>query len=259
MAGIIDPWAVGGAYPADVTTPAAPLRDRPELTGVRGLPENLLSEALLATLPANLAPAPWDCVCSAVVWTERGGSAAAASLAAPLRGRRALAVTGGLVQYESTPVGPYGEALALVAGLEGRRPWVSVPFMAVDSPASLVGGRTNWALPKSLAAFEGTPGHDRTVVARGVDDVAHGDWEITTSVRPLGPAVPVRTRVTMLQEFPGEGLGRCPMTASGRVRPALVTVTVRSSGRLGTVLRGGRRLGAVVESSRFTLGEPAFA
>mgnify|MGYP003704092537 CR=1 FL=1 len=59
-----------------MTTPAAPLRDRPELTGVWGLPENALGDALLATLPTNLAEAPWDCVCSAVVWTERGGSAA---------------------------------------------------------------------------------------------------------------------------------------------------------------------------------------
>lgn len=256
MAGIIDPPGGPASYPASVTSPASPRSDRPEITGVWGLPENALGQALLATLPANLAPAPWDCVCSAVVWTERGGTAAAAALAGPLRGRRALAVTGGLVQYESTPVGEYGEALALVAGLEGRRPWVSVPFMAVDSPASLVGGRTNWALPKSLAAFEGTPGTDHRVVARGVDDVDHGDWEITASVRPIGPAVPVRTSVTMLQDFPDRGLGACPMTAAGRVRPALVTVTVRATGRLGTVLRGGRRLGAVVESARFTLGEP---
>lgn len=244
-----------------MTNPGAtdgPAALRPELTGVWGLPENALSDALLATLPANLSAAPWDCVCSAVVWTERGGRDASAALAAPLRGRRSLAVTGGLVQYESTPVGSYGEALALVAGLEGRRPWVSVPFMAVDSPASLVGGRTNWALPKSLASFEGVPGRDRSVTARGVDEVDHGDWEITTTARPLGPAVPVRTTVTMLQDFPGRGLGRCPMTASGRVRPAVVTVTVRSTGRLSTVLRGGRRPGAIVESSRFTLGEPVW-
>ena len=97
----------------------------------------------------------------------------------------------------------------------------------------------------------------RSVVARGVDDVPHGAWEITTTARPIGPPLPVRTRVAMLQEFPGTGPRNAPMSATGRVRPALVTVTVRSTGRLGTVLRGGRRLGAIVESARFTLGEPA--
>lgn len=235
--------------------------DRPELTQVWGVPENALSSALLATLPAADAVdgAPWDCVCSAVVWLERGGSRAARSLAAGLRAGAGLGVVGGLVRYESTPVGSYDEALALVAGRTGVSPWVSVPFMAVDSPASLVGGRVNWALPKSLLSIDGVPGSAGRVSARGADDVPHGDWEIVTTTRPLGPALPVRTRATMRQDFPGRGIGACALEARGRVRPALVRVQVRATGRLGEVLRSGHRLGAVVESASFTLGAPRWS
>lgn len=228
---------------------------RPEITEVWGLPENEISAALLAALPRHDAPAPWDCACSAVVWLDRSPHGRDA-LAPSLRGRRPLAVAGGLVQYESTPVGSYGEALAMVAGLDGVRPWASVPFMAVDSPASLVGGRTNWALPKSLAAFDGVPGIDRRVVARGADDTPHGGWTITATARPLGPALPVRAGVRLVQDFPGHGPRPCTMRSAGRIRPAVVTVEVRSSGPLPSLLRSGRRLGAIVEQARFTLGEP---
>ena len=44
----------------------------------RGLWEK--SEALVATLPVNEAPAPWECRCSALLWLGRGGRAAAAAM-----------------------------------------------------------------------------------------------------------------------------------------------------------------------------------
>lgn len=234
----------------------APLA-RPELTGVHGVPENALSDALLAALPRDVPGAPWDCRCSAVVWLERGGARAARTLAPALRAGAGLGVVGGLVRYESTPVGAYDEALALVAGRTGLTPWVSVPFMAVDSPASLVGGRTNWALPKSLLEVDGVPGRAGPVRARGIDDVPHGDWELAATARPIGPSVPVRTRAEMRQVFPDGTVRSCTLRAQGRVRPALVTVEVRATGRLGEVLRSGRRLGALVESAAFTLGTPS--
>ena len=33
---------------------------RPEITGVPGVPETALAEDLVARLPENLAPAPWE-------------------------------------------------------------------------------------------------------------------------------------------------------------------------------------------------------
>ena len=78
-------------------------------------------------------------------------------LPAGLTGRAALPLTAAaLVAYHRGPVGPYAELLAspvVLADGAGH-----VPFIAVDSPASVAGGRANWALPKDLAGFDGAPG-----------------------------------------------------------------------------------------------------
>ena len=62
---------------------------------------------------------------------------------------------GGMVRYLETPVGPYDEVLGMVGSRTGLRPWGSVAFMSVDSEPSLVGGRSNWAIPKTLGSFDG--------------------------------------------------------------------------------------------------------
>jgi hypothetical protein len=225
------------------------------LAGVPGVPETRISQALLSTLPANVAPAPWSCVCDAVLWFGRGGPAATAALAPPLRrAARGLGVVGAMVRYRETPVGPYDEVLGMVGSHTGARPWGSVAFMAVDSGASLVGGRTNWAMPKTLAAFEGDPAPGSTVVARGDDEVR---WEVAASSRVLGPAVPVAAAGRARQVLPGGGIADCRLSARGRVRPALVTVEVVSDGPLASWLRPGRHLGLVVQDARFTLAEPS--
>jgi Acetoacetate decarboxylase (ADC) len=225
------------------------------LAGVPGVPESRISQALLSTLPANLAPAPWSCVCDAVLWLGRGGKAATAALAPPLRrGSRGLVVVGGIVRYRDTPVGPYDEVLGLVGAHTGARPWGSVAFMAVDSPASLVGGRTNWAMPKTLAAFDGEVAPGATVVARGDDEVR---WQVTASPRTLAPAVPMVAAGQARQVFPHAGTGSSRLSAHARVRPALVTVGVVSDGPLASWLRPGRHPGLLVEGARFTLAEPS--
>jgi hypothetical protein len=229
---------------------------RTELTGVAGVPETAVSEALLAGLPANDSPAPWECVCEAVVWFGRGGRAAADALPPALReGAQGLAVVGGLVRYLETPVGPYDEVLGMVGSRTGLRPWGSVAFMAVDSQPSLVGGRTNWAMPKTFASFDGGVGDGRSFSGTGADSTR---WQVTATPKVLGPALPVRTTGVARQEFPGRRVGTSPLRARGRVRPALVTVQVESDGPLPTWLRPGRHLGAVVERATFTLEEPRF-
>lgn len=226
---------------------------RPELTGVAGAPETHLSAALLATLPPNTAEAPWTVNCSAVVWSGRPSRAVRDALPAQLRGHRALVVVGGMVRYLETPVGPYDEVFGIVMAQDrGARTFGHVAFMAVDSPASLVGGRTNWAMPKTLAAFSGGVGSGRTITATGQDTT----WQVLATPRVLGPAVPVRSKAVTRQQFPGERLGDSKLDARGKVRPALVDVRVTSDGPLASWLRPGKHLGAVAEGITFTLGAP---
>ena len=229
---------------------------RTELTDVAGVPETAVSEALLARLPANLAPAPWECVCEAVVWFGRGGRSATQALPPALRDRASgLAVVGAVVRYLDTPVGPYDEVLGMVGARTGLKPWGSVAFMSVDSEASLVGGRTNWAMPKTLGSFDGDIGHGKAITGTGADETR---WRVSATPKVIGPAVPVRTTGSARQEFPGHRVGESPLRARGRIRPAVVTVEVESDGPLPTWLRPGRHLGAVVERATFTLGEPRF-
>lgn len=60
-----------------------------------------------------------------------------------------------LVDYSSSPVGPYCEALFIpgLFRLDGRLAF-SITRIVVSSEASVLGGRANWGLPKELAAFE---------------------------------------------------------------------------------------------------------
>jgi hypothetical protein len=247
-------------YPTSVPRPTvglpalegARVADRPELTGVAGVPETTIGHELVDRLPENLAPAPWDCTLEAVVWLGRGGRAAASALAPALSGR-ALTVMGGLVRYASTPVGAYDEALGMVLSRTGIRPWSHVAFMAVDSEASLVGGRTNWAMPKTLASFTGGVGRGTTFAATGVDEVR---WRVRATPTVVGPPLPLRVVGEARQEFPGGRVGSSHLRGRGRVRPALVRVEVESEGPLPTWLRPGRHLGAVVETAAFSLDEP---
>ena len=226
---------------------------RPELTGVPGVPEVALSQALLATLPENDSEAPWTVNCSAVLWSVRPTREASRSLPPALRGRRGVVVVGGVVRYLETPVGPYDEVFGIVMSGYGRRSVGTVTFMAVDSPRSLVGGRANWAMPKTLASFQGTVGDRETVVATGQDSLG---WRVAARPRVVGPRVPVRSRATTRQEFPGGIVGDSRLRARGTARPALVEVEVESDGPLAGWLRPGRHLGAVADRVTFSLGVP---
>ena len=229
---------------------------RPELTGVAGVPETALSDALVARLPEEVPPAPWTCEARAVVWYARGSAAATEALPPSLRrSASGLAVVGGVVRYSSTPVGPYDEVFGLVGSRTGIRPWGSVAFMSVDSEASLAGGRGNWAMPKTLGTFTGEVGSGQTLTASGADA---STWRISVRPTAYGPRLPMRSRGRCRQEFPDGRLGESLMNGRGRIRLALVDVEVESDGPLPTWLRPGRHVGAVVESASFSMTEPAF-
>jgi len=229
--------------------------NRIEISGLPGIPESLLSDALVASLPENLSAAPWTCDCSAVMWLGRGGRAASAALSPALRGGSALATIGGFVRYNQTPVGPYDEVLGMVGSHTGARPWGHVALMAVDSPTSLVGGRTNWAMPKTLAHFEGAPAPGRTISANSSGGV---NWSVSAHTRSIGPAIPVWSKGTARQQFSDGRVGESVLTFSGRARPAIITVEVSSDGPLAGWLRPGRHIGAAIEKASFTLGVPTF-
>ena len=208
-----------------------------EVHAVAGVLESALPDGV--DLPDSAPLAPWTVSCQALVWYARAPRAhlpAEANL-----GGRPLAVCGGFVQYSDTPVGPYGEVFGGVAQRLGGKPAVTIPFMAVDSPASVVGGRQNWALPKTLATFSGAPASG-SVVAEGPG------WTMRATARVVGPSLPVRTKGRVTQRWPDGVLRSTTMQARARLRPAIVTLEVRSDGPLATWLRAGRHFGAVVSS-----------
>lgn len=216
------------------------------LAAVGGLPESALDERTAARLPPSAPPAPWTCRCDALVWSalpRRPDGALGAAIDLP------TAVCGALLSYSDSPVGPYREVLGLLAGTRGFRPSALVPFIAVDSPASLVGGRRNWALPKTLAEFTGEP-------AAGTMTATGNGWTISATARPLGPALPIRLAGWLEQPWPD---GRCRsswLTGRASAQPALVRVAVRSDAGLARWLRPGRHFGLLLRQAEVTLAAP---
>jgi hypothetical protein len=165
-------------------------------------------------------------------------------------------VGGALLRYADTPVGPYDEVLGVVGTADGLRPVGTVAFMAVDSEASVVGGRVNWGMPKTLAAFD-RPDAGRTVAATVVGG-GGSPWQVAVTARPVGPSLPVALRLVAGQQFPDGRVGHSTLRARGRARLAVVTVDVSSAGPLPTWLRPGRHLGTVLSDAAFDLQPPRF-
>lgn len=225
-----------------------------DLTGVAGVPETALSDALIQRLPANLAEAPWSVTGESLIWMSRGGRASDQALPSSVRGKaRGLGVVGGMVRYSDTPVGTYDEVFGAVGFRHDGKVTGTVSFMAVDSEASLVGGRTNWAMPKTLAAFTGGIGNGQTMTATGADGVG---WTVSASARVIGPPLPYKSKAIVHQQFPDGSLRPSRLTMRSTMRPALITVAVSSEGPLAEWLRPGRHLGAVISSMEFSLGVP---
>ena len=120
-----------------------------------------------------------------------------------------------------------------------RRPFpqANVAFIAVDSQASVVGGRSNWALPKVLARFDGDIGSDGQATSTGPG------WAVQVVTRPRALPLPTWLRYSCCQVWPGSALRHLPLTVRGWSRPAAVDVEVSSSGPLGTWLASGHHLG----------------
>ncbi|GAC1380259.1 MAG: hypothetical protein NVSMB48_05920 [Marmoricola sp.] len=225
-----------------------------DIAGVPGVAETTLPSDLVAGLPENLAPAPWTVRGSAVVWWNRAGAAARGALPVEIaRTHKPIMVIGGFVRYADTPVGTYDEVFGIVTskGPGGAKDIVStVAFMAVDSPSSLVGGRSNWSMPKTLASFDGSP--DSEMTARSTTDQT---WTVTSRARALPFGVSRSARAVIRQAFPDGSVGDTAMSSGGRMRPAVISVGVESDGPLAGWMRPGTRVGMVLEDVQMDFTE----
>jgi hypothetical protein len=199
---------------------------------VAGLPESTLSADQLAALPASSPAAPWTVQARALVWVQRASAPPFAWL-----GRTQPLAMVCFVDYLDTPVGPYHEVLAGAFVRDGRHPRAQVPFIAVDSLASVHGGRANWALPKTVATFEGEIGR---ATARAVGD----GWSV--SVRPARPkaalSLPSGFRLPIWSRFGSIGpLGVYATTMRAVGRPVLIRSEIEGE-TLGGWLGSGRHL-----------------
>jgi len=108
------------------------------------------------------------------------------------------------MDYRESPVGPYREIL-LVPGMfaiGGRRAF-SISRIFVDSLTSLVGGRSNWGIPKDLAAFSSAMREDGTEFLSAQVD---GREIARLVVHAVGPTIPLDTAflpLTMMQRMDG--------------------------------------------------------
>jgi acetoacetate decarboxylase len=197
-----------------------------------------------STTPSEVPPAPWRSRVDALLWLHPAAPAARERLPPPLAARAGLPVTiGGLISYREGPVGPYGEVFGAPVMLRGAPLLSHVPFMAVDSAASVAGGRGNWALPKELADFDGDPGQPGAVTARG------DGWElrVTTTARPR--RLPLAMTFRAAQVWADGQVRTFSVTMRGRARLARAEVEHGVASPLGDWLVAGRHL-AVLLSGR---------
>jgi hypothetical protein len=213
----------------------------------------LVSGTMAQDLENPVPPAPWTVRGSATVWLARAGQEAGAVLPAGIGGSP-FAVAGAVVGYDETPVGPYDEVLGAVLVRSGLLLRGHVPFMAVDRVASLLGGRLNWGLPKTLARFTGRPGGASTVTAHGGAPPVR--WRVAATARHLGPPVPLRGRTRLRQRLPDGSVGEVTVAVSARGRLCTVTTEVESGATLPTWLVPGRHPGALLERFRATVSGP---
>jgi Acetoacetate decarboxylase (ADC) len=170
---------------------------------------------------------PWRVSSHALIWAARADKRARRAIQALVpeevsAGATPIATLGALIRYLDTPVGPYSEIIGAIIYRRGGTVFSHIPFIAVDSPASVVAGRTNWALPKTLASFEGQPAQGIPMIATG------GDWrvEATPTAGRLALPLLVPRLLAMVQLGPHRTVYSVRPSSYGLVRPARADVRV---------------------------------
>jgi len=210
---------------------------------IPSVPESSISEALAARLPAPVA-APWTTSGSGLMWIARAAPGASANHQAGLPYDRALPLTiAAFLRYDEGPVGAYDELLAMPDVVFGdRRLSLHVPFIAVDSEASIAGGRDNWALPKTLASFEW---EQRDGLVHRIKAEGEG-WSTEACVLWSGPRVPLWLRARQRQVRADGSVIAVPLRSRGVGRLARVEVHTEGPTLPGW-LPSGVRFGVAIE------------
>jgi hypothetical protein len=157
------------------------------------------------------------------------------------------------VDYLDSPVGPYREVLAspvlrAPSVKERSGPAIAVPFIAVDSEASVHGGRTHWRLPKVPATFTGD-------VLREV--VASGDgWSVHVASHASGSRMPLLGLLPFAQPMPDGRWLRATARLRARARRARIDVAAEGPTLLKW-LAAGRHRGVVITDGVLTVGLPS--
>lgn len=231
---------------------------RSDFAQLSGVPGSSLTDDELAQLPPDSAPAPWKISASALIWVGRPDAAARAAIADVVpdeisRGATLVSTVGALINYLYTPVGRYSEIIGMVIYRRGATVFGHVPFIAVDSPVSVVGGRTNWALPKTLATFEGRPADRVPLSAEGPS------WRVDATARASRIPLPVVSPklMSMVQLAPHGALWSVRPSAYGMARPARVDVRITSEAGLADWFPVGTCTGALGARLHASLDRPA--
>jgi hypothetical protein len=192
------------------------------------------------------SPPPWPATVRATLWwhrsTDEAKSIGPKSQVIPM-------TIGMVVDYLDSPVGPYREILASPvlrrpgAGL-GPLPRMAVPFIAVDSAASVHGGREHWGLPKVMADFTGD-------VLAGAG-AGGPDWTVETQSEGHGPVFPIRGGLGFAQPADA-ALLLAAAKLTGRARYARVTVLAEGP-TLTKWLKPGTHHGVQIVSGRMKTG-----
>lgn len=200
-------------------------------------------------------PPPWPADVRATIWWHR-----ASSSGRELLPEKDLPLTVAMVvDYLSSPVGPYREILASPVlrrpgGGNGAMPRIAVPFIAVDSEMSVHGGRTHWSLPKVIAEFGGDVLTSSWASGeRASGELASGEgWEVRTEASGMGPRFPIKGGLGFAQPVDDEVL-LAGARLSGKAR--LCRVRVDSTGpTLSRWLTSGTHFGLQIVSGRMSTG-----
>lgn len=208
-----------------------------QLPFIPAAPESAMPPGLSDRMPDAAPPAPWECTFDSFLWVQRAGKGVGSVLPEPLRASGSVRwLIGAFVQITESPVGPYSEVYAGLVIRTGVRLVTHIPFMAVDSMHSLRGGRANWALPKTLAAFEGGPSESDNVRAKGAG------WQVSARARAFGPRLPMKMKLACAQVRPDGTVATYNAVVSGRPRFARLEVEVASNASLPNWMPPGRHV-----------------
>jgi hypothetical protein len=223
-----------------------------------GTPETALPNEDLVALPPSAPPAPWRVTAAAMLWTGRPDERARAAIDAVVpkevsAGATPIVTVGALIRYLCTPVGRYREVLGAVVYRRGATVFTHIPFIAVDSPASVVGGRSNWALPKTLASFDGQPADGTSMAANG------DDWRVaaTPTARLLTVPMLAPKILALVQLGPHGTVWSVRPSSYGVTRLARIDVRVMGAPTVADWFPAGSRRGTLTPWLTMVLGPAA--